>query len=184
MTQSRSRRGAANLAPVLMLLSFLSMAGFLVWLNQSAESTEAVVMDEGADDATVEATPVSVEDLQTSVATFVGQIVSVEGASVTSQLGRGAFLVGGDGEGEPVLVVLDSALIANGELAPAAGAIGIVGTVREKAATDVEQWIQTERVPESGRAELDAHSHWIDAHELGATDEGATSGGDGDADVP
>jgi len=184
MTQRGSRRGAANLAPVLMLVSFLSMAGFFVWLQRSAESTQAVVMDEGADSVSVDAASVSVEQLQTSIGTYVGQLVRVDGAPVTSRLGNGAFLVGGGEESEAVIVVLDPALIANGELAPSAGSVGIVGTVREKAATDVEEWIRSERVPESGRAELDAHSHWIDAHELNATDQGAASGGDGDADVP
>lgn len=181
MTHSGSRRGAANLAPVLMLLSFLSMAGFMVWLNWSAETTQAVVMDEGADSATVDVAPVSVEQLQAAPGEYLGQLVSLEGASVTSQLGPGAFLVSGGEGSESFLVVLDSALVESGGLAPAAGSTDVVGTVREKAETDVEQWIQSGRAPEGGRADLDAHSHWIDAHELGATDEGAASGGDADA---
>jgi len=174
MTHSGSRRGAANLAPVLMILSFLSMAGLLVWLGKSAEETQQpVVMDEGETTDSVEAnaTSLTLDQLGMSAATYVGQTVIVEAAPVTAHMGDGTFLVGGvGGPSGPVLVVLDSALIASGEVAPDAGTVTIVGTVREKSDTDVDGWVEMNLLPEDQRPMVDPSTHWVDAHRVRPAD--------------
>jgi hypothetical protein len=152
-----------------MILSFLCMAGLLVWLGKSAEEAQqAVVMDEGEETDSLEASaaPATLAALQTSAETLLGQTVRVESAPVTSQVGRGAFLVGGAEASAAVLVVLDSALIAGGEVAPAAGSVTIVGTVREKGDTDVDEWVEMDLIPESGRGAVDSSTYWVHAHRL------------------
>jgi hypothetical protein len=188
MTHSGSRRGAANLAPVLMILSFLCMAGLLVWLGKSAEeSQQAVIMDESEETDSLEASaaPVTLGQLQTSAEALLGQMVRVEGVPVTSQVGRGVFLIGGgEASPNPVLVVLDSALIAAGDLAPAAGSVTIVGTVRERGDTDVDEWVESNLLTESGRAVVDPSTHWVHAHRVRPSEEGSAPGSDPEAGQP
>jgi hypothetical protein len=169
-----------------MILSFLCMAGLLVWLGRSAEeSQQPVLMDEGeaTDSLEANAAPATLALLQDSAETLLGQTVRVEAAPVTSQVGRGAFLVGGADASPAVLVVLDSALIAGGEIAPAAGSITIVGTVREKGDTDADEWVELNLIPETGRAVVDSSTHWVHAHRIRSS-EGPAETADPEAGEP
>lgn len=192
MTHSGSRRGAANLAPVLMIISFLAMAGLLVWLGKNAEGTQPVAMeeDESMDSVEAGAMLVTAAQLQASAANYVGMAIRLEDVPVASRVGVGVFLIelGTPSASSPFLVVLDSALVAAGREAPRSGTVTVSGTVRERTDSAVDHWIETGLVPESERIIVEFSSHWIDASRLrepaagmqggaGAAGGGASDGG-------
>jgi hypothetical protein len=183
MTDSGSRRGATNLAPILMILSFLVVAGFLFWLGRTAEGTQPVAMteDTAADSVEAGAEGVTAEALGAAPGTYVGHFVRLDSVSVSSALGRRAFLVelGTTGRSVPFLVVMDSALIAQNRTIPR-GRVTVAGTVRERTDSVVDRWITNGVISEGDRPIVEYTTHWIEAARIRGP--GQESGGDGSAD--
>jgi hypothetical protein len=187
MTESGSRRGAANLAPILMIVSFLAMAGLLVWLGRTAEGTQPVAMDEGMGTDSVESAAllVTAQQLRDGPGGFVGLAVRLEEVAVSSGLGARAFLVelGSQGQSSPFLVMMDSTLVAEGHTVPRSSTnVTITGTIREINDSIVNAWVDGGLVPASERVVVEFVSHWLDAARL--REEGATQGGEPVGDSP
>lgn len=191
MTESGSRRGAANLAPILMILSFAAMGGLLWWLSATAVGTEAVVIDEPDEDTAdaAAAALVTPEQLRMGTTGFLGQRVRLEDVPIASRFGANAFMIQlGDSErSSPFLVVLDSALIAGGTGIPE-GSATVVGTVRERTDSVLDAWVESGVIPEAQRPIAEFSTHFIDATRVrgpgesseGEDDEGGEAEGESD----
>lgn len=171
MTDSGSRRGAANLGPILMILSFAAMGGFLWWLNMTAEGTEPVVMEEEAEaDTADEATAMFVtrNRLRMDTDSLVGHVIRIENVAVASTLGENAFLLelGEAEQSSAFLVVLDSALMASSPELPQDTAT-VVGTVRVRTDSVMEAWIGSGVIPEGDRPIVEFSSHYVEARRVG-----------------
>lgn len=89
-----TKSSGMNLAAPLMILAFLSIGGFLYWLNlSSAAYVEAFNEEREAMEAeeTVDGTPVAMEDIQMDPAGWIGQEIRLEGIPVVSRVGSYAF---------------------------------------------------------------------------------------------
>lgn len=182
MTERGSRRGAANLAPILMILSFLTMAGLLWWLNMTAEQTEQVVMEE--EDTTVDlgasAMVVTASELDVGAANLVGQLIRLEDVGLSATVGDHAFMVelGTAEQSSPFLIVPDSALIAGGPtMAPER--VTVTGRLRERTDSVLEVWTSSGVIPEGQAPLAEFATHFIEAGQIRAPDPG--EGGDGDS---
>lgn len=166
MTDSGSRKGAANLTPILMILSFAAMAGLLWWLNATAVGTEPVVMEEEpeADSVEAAATLVTREQLGAQASTMIGQTVRLEAVTVASRVGSNAFMVelGTPERSNPFLVVMDSALIAESRQIPQQTAT-VAGTIRERTDSILDAWIEAGTIPEAQRLVVEFSNHFLEA---------------------
>lgn len=188
MTDSGSRRGAANLAPILMILAFAAMAGLLFWLNQeSAEFEDVPVPQEDttavADTAgTGSAQTVSAMELRTGTASYMGQMVRVSGVPVAMSVGDEIFMIDlGEGDTQALFPVhLDSVLTARGEAAPPSGAtVTVAGTVQAVNDSIVTAWLEAGAITEGDRPIVEYATHYVDARRIEVGGDGASGSGSG-----
>lgn len=168
MTDSGSRRGAANLAPVLMILSFVAMIGFLVWLGMTSEGTEGTIaMEEdtaGAmDEMETGATEVTPDQLTGNAGAFVGQRVRIT-AEVASPVGNRAFFL--DIPGSPFLVTMGTTLAEQraGELPM--GEIMVTGTLHTMTDSVISAWQEAGTISEGDVPVVEFATHFIEANRI------------------
>ncbi len=102
MAGSSGFRGTSSL---LMVVAVAAMAGFLWWVYQEAQSTEASLSPTTADSAQVEETGVTAATLAGDASSAVGQEAVFDSVQVGASLGRGVFTVAlNDSVAFPVLL--------------------------------------------------------------------------------
>jgi hypothetical protein len=193
MTDMDSRRGAANLATLLMVVSFAAMIGFLFWLGKTAEGTPPMIMEDtdtsnlAGEEGAVDVTS---PDLRTNASAFNAMFVRVSDVDVVSAVGSQAFFieVGIAGSSNPFLVKLDSALVARGQSLPR-GTVTVVGNVLAMTDSIVDAWISAGAVSEGERPVVDFSEYFIEASVIrgpgvmapaGSGDGAGDGGGEGD----
>ena len=186
MTDSGTRRGAANFAPVLMILSFVLMIGFLVWLGMTSEGTDEVALVENDTTAVEEpdtmelgATRVTAQELRLNPEEHEGQRVRI-GSSVASAVGSQAFFL--DLPQSPFLVKMDSSLVAEGRQIPQ-GEIVVTGTLLAMNDSIVDAWAEAGSISQGDRPLVEFATHFIEASRIRAgrdtaPPDGGASGGD------
>lgn len=186
MRNSPARRGAANMTPVLMILAFAVMVGFLVWLGVTAEPTEPVVVEEEAPEETMdslEMAAIEVEPrlLRQSPAEVEGQLVRIR-APVAQNLGPIAFFLELE---NPFPVALSRELREAGAETPPAGvSVQVTGTVRAFNDSILSEWGDEGLVSAGDLTLMEfGSSHFIDAQRLRdaapGSGDGAAGGGTG-----
>ena len=166
MPDQGSRRGAANVAIPLMVLSFGLIAGFLWWLSQNAEGTEPVIVEQPDATPTLDvsgATEVTATQLRLEAATFEGQRVLVSDVGVASSVGDQAFFL--DLPQTPFLVRLGAELVAAGTLVPS-GTVSVVGTLLAMNDSIVTDWSGSGSISDNDRLMVEFASHFIEAVRL------------------
>lgn len=170
MTDS-SRRGAANFTPVLMIVAFLAMLGFLWWLGATSEGTGTVVMNEDttevADTVGATAQAVTHMDLR-QPEQFEGQDVRISGG-IAQQVGSRAFFL--DLQDNPFLVRYPS-----GQAAPQ-GEVEVVGMVRVVNDSLVTAWSEEGSISSGEVPLVQFATHFIDARRVRPA--GGAQGGGG-----
>lgn len=184
MTDSGSQRGAANLAPVLMILSFVAMIAFLVWLGATSEGTEGMVtMEEdtvGAmDEMEAGATEVTGEELTGDAAAFEGEQVRIT-AEVASPVGSHAFFL--DIPGSPFLVTMGSTLAEQrgGELPT--GEIMVTGTLHTMTDSVISAWREAGTISEGDVPVVEFATHFIEANRIRRSGDDEQEGQEGAGD--
>lgn len=141
MASLGSRRGSAeNFTLPLMILAFLTVGGFLYWLNITAEPTQ-VVIEEGPEVRESGASAIlDAQDFLVAPAEYEGQVVEVTGARISSRLGTQAFWIGPDDR--PFLVKMGAGLVADSTRAPVLveQMVTIVGTVYTMTDSALAAW--------------------------------------------
>lgn len=145
MADIRSRKGAAaSMTPVLMVLAFVAMAGFLYWLSITAEGTEVQVRENGNDTAEVDTGPaaenVSRTQFRSDPTAYVGQRIRVRDVEVASLLGQSGTLFWLAPNDNPYLVHVDSALQARGATVRPGLTGAVIGTVHEMSDSVLDAW--------------------------------------------
>lgn len=142
-------------------VSVLLVAALMAWLvMQQPDGSEAVVAEGDTTGAVVETAAVAPQHtvdgtaFEQNMRSYVGQVVALNGVRFSSGLSRQTFWLELP-SGAPYLVKLDSAMVAAGTTPPAGGTLDIVGTVKEKDAALVAQWLQS-RVLETEDQQMQA----------------------------
>jgi len=166
MRDNASRRGAANLGILLMVVAFVAMAVFLYWLSLQAgtEQNVAVSEDSTADTTGLgAATILTVADLQSNAAQFDGQMVRTVGLTVASTLGQQGFWLALP-SGSPFLVSLSAQMRADSADLPKTGEeADVMGTMRPMSDSVVEAWTAAGTISEGDRAAASFAQYYIDA---------------------
>lgn len=157
-----SRTGAANLAPVLMILAFAAMAGFLWWLGATSEGTSAMIMTEDtaevADTTGQTAVQVTPDQLR-QAQQFEGQEVRI-GAQVASPVGSQAFFL--DLPQSPFLVKLPAGVsMPDGEVV-------VTGTVHAMTDSIIDAWSEEGTISAGDRPIVEFATHFIEARQVRA----------------
>lgn len=181
MTDSGARRGAANFAPILMILSFVLMIAFLAWLGLTSEGTDAVAMQEDtvteqADTVETGAMRVTADELRLNPENYEGETVRI-GAEVASAVGSEAFFL--DLPQSPFLVKMDSALVAEGREVPD-GEVVVTGVVRTMSDSIAAAWTEAGAIGEGEQPLVAFATHYIEARRvrLGQDQEEEPAGGE------
>ncbi len=138
MALIRSRAGAANMAPILMVVAFLSIGLFVWWLSATAEPTEVVIVEEVVDEAAAEGA-VAWADFGADPESFAGQEITIPGVQVASLLGGQAFWAQLPSE-TPYLIKLGDDLVAGGVSVTSGDAGDITGTVHMMSDSVLNAW--------------------------------------------
>lgn len=134
------RRGSAGrFAWLWMVLTVLTMGGFMAWLGVNAKSGTVAVVEEEAPVDFGAAEVVRLDDLATGAASYMGKAIRLNGIPVSSRLGGYAFWAV-TSNGMPFLVKLDKALVEGGFTVQDGQAVNVVGQVREMSATVLDGW--------------------------------------------
>lgn len=160
MADNASRRGAANVGMIIMLVAFVVMAGFLYWLNLQARKQKAVEVREdsvaqaanAADSvAASRATFITPSDLQNSAGQYAGQLVRVRDVKVASQLGKQGFWIGLP-SGSPFLVSLTDSLRQQGVSVATGSTVTVVGTMTAMTDSVSKAWVASGTITKADQA--------------------------------
>lgn len=147
MASLGSTKGSAEkLSLPLMIVAFLSVAGFLYWLSISAQSSEVAVQEEAA--ATETLPTLEFSAFLVSPAQHVGQKVRLLRARVSSPLGPQAFWTGPDDR--PFLVKMGPELVAAHTKVLAEQILDLEGTVLILSDSMVAAWATEGAFPSQG----------------------------------
>lgn len=144
MAQIGSRRGAApSMTPILMVLAFVAMAGFLYWLSMAAEERRVQVQEDGADTTEVDtggsAPQVAMSTFRGDPAAHMGQRIRVTNVTVSSLLGQSGLLFWLAPDDNPYLVHRDST-VASGRQVRSGMRGSVTGTVHEMTDSVLDAW--------------------------------------------
>jgi hypothetical protein len=176
-----SRRGfAEKLSLPLMIVAFLVVAGFLYWLNITAEPTEPVAVKEETDRGPGVSAILDVDDFLADVARLEGQTVEVTDVRVTSRLGPQAFWIGPDDR--PFLVKLDPSALEAGVSVSSGQVLSVIGTVLMMTDSVLVAWGDAGAFPTEGDrivAEFAVGSLFLEASRALTGGGGGSGSGDG-----
>jgi hypothetical protein len=123
-----------------MVLTVLTMGGFMAWLGTNAKpGTVAVVEDTEAPVDFGAAEMVTLDELAANASGYVGRAIRLDRVPVSSRLGGYAFWAV-TSNGMPFLVKLDQALVEGGFTVQDGQALNVVGQVREMSAAVLDGW--------------------------------------------
>ncbi len=174
MADNASRRGAANVGVVMMLLAFVVIGGFMYWLNLQARKQKAVEVKEdsvalaanSADSvAASRATFVTASDLQNNAGKYAGQAVRVTEVKVASQLGKQGFWIGLPG-GSPFLVSLSDSLRQSGVTAATGNTVAVVGTMEPMTDSVSSAWVNAGTITKADKAAAGFAQFFISATQV------------------
>ena len=173
MVQQASRRGAADLSMVMMLLAFAVIGGFMYWLNgqaaiELAEREVVEEMDEAEDevDAFASATVVMPISLQPDASGYEDQLIRIVGVEVASMLGQQGFWL--DFPQGPFLVSLSDAMLADSVQVAAESTVTVTGTLTAMSESVAAAWVESGRISEGDGLAAGFTTHFIAAEQLDA----------------
>jgi len=154
------RKPAGQFAWLWMIVSLISVGGFLAWLGVKSEASTVAVVEETEDEAGDASTAevVTLEQLQAGSEPYVGRMIRVEHVSVASRLGERAFWTMLP-NGTPYLVKLAAgAGVEQGEV------VTVVGRVAAMSDSVLAAWQQEGVLTDDGqRAEAEFATNFVDA---------------------
>jgi len=166
MADNASRRGAANLGVPLMVVAFVAIGGFMYWLNLQAkeyEATQVVEVEAPTDPGTIEgAVTVAAAELQLDASPYEGQMVTLAGLPVASELGTQGFWLEMPNR-NPFLVALNDDLMAQGITATQGQSATVTGLVLAVNDSILSRWSDAGTISEGDRLAAEFATHFIEA---------------------
>lgn len=133
----KSRAGVVKLGTPLMILCFLTVAGFLYWLSVTAEKTEVVIEEPEEEMVNL----VAFADFSAGTAGYIGQEVTLQGIKVESLLGPHAFWTNlADEQGTPYLLHFSETLVADSVAVMDGDTVAVFGMVSVMSDSVLNAW--------------------------------------------
>jgi hypothetical protein len=184
MGDKASRRGAVDLGLPLMIVAFLSIGGFLYWLNLQAKAElaeKAAIAEEIAkEEAELAAMGdfISGETLQRDPAVFLSRVIAVEGLSVASMVGTQGFWLELPNK-NPFLVSMSEAVKAEGLSLQAGMGVTVSGMIHVMTDSVLNAWSTAGAISEGDRLAAEFATHYLEAARIKTgADAVPTGGGD------
>lgn len=137
----------SKLSLPLMILAFLTVAGFVYWLSVTAQPTEVPVAQEEEEEPALE---LGLEVFQTRTMEVVGQRVRLAGVQVAALLGTQAFWFEFP-DGNIYLTRVGPELAATGLLVEEGDEVRVTGVVREMNDQVLDEWVNQGVIPSDAR---------------------------------
>jgi hypothetical protein len=148
-----SRKGAAQaLSVILMVASFVVIAGFLAWLNIQAAETEVAVVEDasGAEDSLGGAPVVDVAVFGPDPMAHTDGVIRINNLTAQSAVGTQAFFVD-VGQPIPFLIRMGDRVAADGVLVPTGSTVSVVGQVYAMSDSVADGWVAAGTLAEDDR---------------------------------
>jgi hypothetical protein len=137
MSDLGSRKGGAEKYGLpMMVLTFVLIAGFLYWLNVTAQPTEVEVVEVGATETGL--TTVTLEVFRAGPEVYDGQEIRITETRIASLLGEQAFWAGPDDN--PFLVKISQELLEQGVSLEPGSIVTVIGTVTMMSDSVLSAW--------------------------------------------
>ena len=181
MADNTSRRGAADLGMLLMVLAFIVIGAFMYYLSIRAAQERALDIVEETDtaDEMEVATTVAATDLEVDAAPYEGRLIRVSGLNVASMLGTQGFWLELP-NGHPFLISMSEEVKAEGvavTMGERATVTGIVHAVNDSA---LNAWSAAGTIDDGSRLAAEFAMHYLESTEVvvadTTSDAGNTSG--------
>ena len=137
MSDLGSRKGGVEKFGLpMMVLTFVLIAGFLYWLNLTAQPTEVAVAESGESETGV--TTVTLDAFMADAALYDGQEIRITETRVASPLGTQAFWAGPDDN--PFLIKMAAGLLEQGVSVEPGTTVTVIGTVTMMSDSILASW--------------------------------------------
>ena len=175
MDDNTSRRGAADLGILLMVVAFIVIGLFMYYLNvQAAEERALAIVEESdtADEMEV-ATTVAATDLEVDAGPFEGRLIRVSGLNVASMLGTQGFWLELP-NGQPFLISMSEEVKAEGVAVTMGERATVTGIVHAVNDSTLNAWTATGAIGDGDRLAAEFAMHYLESTEVVVAD--TTSG--------
>ena len=181
MVDNASRRGAADLSILLMLMAFAAIGGFLFWLmSEAGAQRELRLLEDTTEVATDDigsATTVSAVDLQTDPTLFERQNIRIAGLTLAGTLGTQGFWLELPNR-NPFLVSMSEQVMAEGPVLPVGQPATVTGVLHAVGDSALTAWSEAGTISEGDRLAAEFATHFVEANQVVVAGAGE-SGGDG-----
>ena len=177
MADNTSRRGAADLGMLLMVVAFIVIGLFMYYLKVQADEERALAIVEESDtaDEMEVATTVAATDLEVDAGPFEGRLIRVSGLNVASMLGTQGFWLELP-NGQPFLISMSEEVKAEGvavTMGERATVTGIVHAVNDSA---LNAWIAAGAIGDGDRLAAEFAIHYLESTEIIVADTTSEAG--------
>lgn len=171
---------------VWMVLALVCVAGFLTWLGLTSEPSSVAIVEEdqaagGAGGAGgAQATIVPKDTLAANKARYEGQTIQVPALEATGMLGPQVFWgeLGTQANQVPILIRMDSTLVAAGAQVQSGGRYAVRGTVQRMTDSIATAWGEAGVLPDEGaRLQATFADYYIEATNIRPAQAGGQQGG-------
>ena len=175
----KSRAGAAKLGIQLMILSILTVGGFLYWLSRTAEPTQIVeVEEEPAMDSMVNV--VAVADFSMGTAAYIDQEVTLEDVEIASVLGARSLWMNLD-TGTPFLLYLADTALPDSMSFVAGDRLTVTGSVMAMSDSILDAWEAGGAfLQDTDRIQAEFAEDFLEVHTISGSMAEADAGTDGE----
>jgi hypothetical protein len=186
MASFGSRKGASDGGSViLMVLTFLTVAGFLYWLRGEAADTQVAVVEAGPSDAgLLDSAPiVDAPVFGSDPLAHTEGVIRINNLAVQSAVGGEAFFVEMPNHSGPYLVKMGARVIADSVSVPSGSTVSVVGRVYAMSDSVADDWVASGAITEDDKILATfAQSYMEIVDIIVMAGGGDTDGGDGGGD--
>lgn len=180
MSLNSSRRGAADMGTILMIVAFAVIGGFMFWLNgQAAEERALREVVEETPEETVDPTipEVVLGDIENgfNADDYVGQEITTPAMEVASLLGTQGFWL--NTAAGPFLVSWSPEMMAEGMTVSQGDRVIVTGEMRTVDLSAIEAWATQGSISENDRIVAEFATHLVRAASVDVQDGGDSMDG-------
>lgn len=167
MADNASRRGAVDLGMVLMVVAFATIGGFLFWLSGRAaiERQQAAVVEDAEPTTNMSIRTVTGAEIQMDATPFEGQEIRLAAFNVASTLGTQGFWLEMP-NGNPFLVSMSPAVMAEGTAVAAGSHATVVGVVHPMNDSTLTAWTTAGTIAAGDRIVAEFATHYLEATDV------------------
>jgi hypothetical protein len=162
---------------ILMIASFVMMAGFMYWLSVTAEPTKVAVREGDGSEEDLLIPSIQLRQFTINPQSFIGRTIRLRNVPVSSPLGTHAFWTQLT-NGTPYLVRMDSLTVASGTSVQSLDLTTVVGRVWAMSDSILDSWMALGVLADDlERVEAEFATSFVEAESVDVVPGGAATPG-------